>query len=434
MKLWQKEGISTLQTVETFTVGRDREFDNLLAKYDITGTLAHIQMLHEVGLLSNDDFVAANSELQHLLAEAEAGQLRVDDQCEDIHSQIELMLTQKIGEAGKKIHTGRSRNDQVALDIKLYLRDEVKQVRKLVSRLFDILQSLSEKYKTHLMPGYTHLQIGMPSSFGLWLGAYAESLSDDLQLLYAAYKLVNKNPLGSGAGYGSSLPLNRRRTTELLGFDDLHYNSIYAQMSRGKTERTVATAIAAIAATLGRLSMDVCLYSGQDYGFLRLPGIYTTGSSIMPHKKNPDIFELIRGKCNRIQSVPNEFALLLANLPSGYHRELQLTKEILFPAIQELKACLDVAADALPQLWVAPDLLESEKYEALFTVERVNELIATGVPFRDAYRMVAQEVEKGQFRAQSKSVNHTHEGSIGNLCTKEIKQCFDTVANQIPDN
>lgn len=432
MKLWQKDGTNTLESVETFTVGRDREFDALLAVHDLTGTCAHVQMLQEAGLLTEAEYILLRKELEELLAEARAGRLLIDAQCEDIHSQIEMMLTKKIGEAGKKIHTGRSRNDQIALDIKLYLREELQQLKELICSLFDTLQSLSEQHKDKLMPGYTHLQLGMPSSFGLWFGAYAEALSDDLQMLVSVYQLVNKNPLGSGAGYGSSLPLNRTRTTELLGFADLHYNSIYAQMSRGKTERVFASGMAQVAATLSRLSMDICLYSGEDYGFLQLPERFTTGSSIMPHKKNPDVFELIRGKCNRIQALPNEFTLLLSNLPSGYHREMQLTKEMLFPAISDLKSCLHMMLAALPETQIREGILESEKYALLFTVERVNELIAAGLPFRDAYRQVGNEVQQGRFHVSKRNLQHTHEGSMGNLCTEAIRKNFYTVAAGIP--
>lgn len=434
MKLWKKEGTQTLKSIEAFTIGRDREFDLLLAKHDIIGTCAHVQMLHEVGLIGTSDFQALSVELKKLLAEAEAGKIQIDENCEDIHSQIEMMLTQRIGDAGKKIHTGRSRNDQIAVDIKLYLREELQELKRLICELFDVLLALSEQHKDTLMPGYTHLQIGMPSSFGLWFGAYAEALTDDLQILVSVYQLVNKNPLGSGAGYGSSLPLNRSRTTELLGFDQLHYNSIYAQMSRGKTEKVFASGIGLVAATLARLSMDICLYSGQDYNFIRLPDRFTTGSSIMPHKKNPDVFELIRGKCNRIQALPNEFALLLANLPSGYHRELQLSKEMLFPAIAELKSCLQMAILSLPEIQVKTELLESEKYALLFTVERVHTLIAKGIPFREAYQQVGNEVQLGKFEAASRTILHTHEGSIGNLCNEAIRDNFYKVAAQIPSN
>lgn len=433
MKLWQKDGTHTLESVEAFTVGRDREFDALLAVHDLIGTCAHIQMLQETGLLPEQEYLLLRKELEELLAEARAGKLLIDDECEDIHSQIEMMLTKKVGEAGKKIHTGRSRNDQIAVDIKLFLREELHQLKELICRLFDVLQSLSEQHKNTLMPGYTHLQIGMPSSFGLWFGAYAEALSDDLQMLVSVYQLVNKNPLGSGAGYGSSLPLNRIRTTELLGFADLHYNSIYAQMSRGKTERVFASGMAQLAATLSRLSMDICLYSGQDYGFLQLPDRFTTGSSIMPHKKNPDVFELIRGKCNRIQALPNEFSLLLSNLPTGYHREMQLTKEMLFPAISDLKSCLHMMLAALPEMLIKKEILESEKYALLFTVERVNELIAAGLPFRDAYRQVGNDVQQGRFHVTERCVQHTHEGSIGNLCTEAIHRNFYRIAADIPD-
>jgi argininosuccinate lyase len=433
MKLWQKEGVDTLQSIETFTVGSDREFDLLLAGCDIIGTLAHIQMLQECGLLPLDEFELADRELRLLLSDVANGSMRIDDNCEDIHSQIEMMLTQRIGSVGKKIHTGRSRNDQIAVDIKLYLRNEIILIKHQVRELFDILQSLSEHYKNELMPGYTHLQIAMPSSFGLWFGAYAEALVDDMQLLGSVYQMVNKNPLGSAAGFGSSLPLNRMRTTELLGFEDLHYNSIYAQMSRGKTERFVANGLANLAATLAKLSMDICLYSGQDYQFLELPTEYTTGSSIMPHKKNPDVFELIRGKCNRIQALPNEFALLLTNLPAGYHRELQLTKEMLFPAIASFRQCLAMAIVAIPGIRISRNLLSSEKYTPLFTVEKVNELITGGIPFREAYQQIGAQVASGNFIFSGRELKHTHEGSISNLCTEQIRENFRRAAAQIPD-
>ncbi len=423
MKLWNKENTSTSQLVEAFTVGRDKEFDILLAEYDVLGSLAHTEMLESVGLITKDELNQIHQELKNILAQIRHSQFTIDKDSEYIHSQIELMLTKRIGEAGKKIHSGRSRNDQVAVDIKLYLRAEILKVKEASKQLFDLLIRQSEKYKDRLLPGYTHLQIAMPSSFGLWFGAYAESLVDDMELLAAAYHITNKNPLGSGAGYGSSFPLNRTKTTELLNFESLNYNAIYAQMSRGKTEKTVSFALSGIAATLGKLSMDACLYINQNFGFISFPNELTTGSSIMPHKKNPDVFELIRAKCNRIQSIPNELTLLINNLPSGYHRDLQLTKEILFPAIEELKACLQIAGLMLSNIIIKDDILDDEKYKYLFSVEAVNELVNKGIPFREAYKQVGNQIEKGEFNFDyKKKLHHIHEGSIGNLCNDKIEE------------
>lgn len=431
MKLWSKESTNTSQLVEQFTVGRDKEFDILLAKYDVQGSMAHVRMLGEVGLMSKDEADVAIKGLEEIAADIEHGRFVIEEGIEDIHSQVEFILTQRIGDAGKKIHSGRSRNDQVAVDIKLYLRSEVLAVKEEVKQSFDLLIAQSEKFKDHLLPGYTHLQIAMPSSFGLWLGAYAESLTDDMETLAAAYQVANKNPLGSGAGYGSSFPLNRKRTTELLGFKTLNWNSVYAQMSRGKTEKVIATALAGIAGTIGRLAMDCCLYINQNFGFISFPTDLTTGSSIMPHKKNPDVFELIRAKCNRLQAVPNELSLLLANLPSGYHRDLQLTKEILFPAIEELKACLQMTRLMLENLSVKSNILDDEKYKYLFSVEAVNELVNKGIPFREAYKQVGNEIENGSFNFDyKKQLLHTHEGSIGNLCNDEIVQVMNGVLNK----
>ena len=428
MKLWSKESTNTSQLVETFTVGRDKEFDILLAKYDVQGSMAHVRMLGEVGLMSKKEADMAVKGLEEIAADIEHGRFVIEEGMEDVHSQVEFILTQRIGEAGKMIHSGRSRNDQVAVDIKLYLRAEILAVKAEVKQSFDLLIAQSEKFKEHLLPGYTHLQIAMPSSFGLWLGAYAESLTDDMELLVAAYQVANKNPLGSGAGYGSSFPLNRRRTTELLGFKTLNWNSVYAQMSRGKTEKVIAVALAGIAGTIGRLAMDCCLYINQNFGFISFPSELTTGSSIMPHKKNPDVFELIRAKCNRLQAVPNELSLLLANLPSGYHRDLQLTKEILFPAIEELKACLQMTRLMLENLSVKNNILGDEKYKYLFSVEAVNELVNKGVPFREAYKQVGNDIENGTFTFDyKKQLHHTHEGSIGNLCNDEIVQVMESV-------
>jgi len=423
MKLWQKETTSVSQVVEKFTEGRDKEFDLLLAPYDVQASIAHVTMLGEVGLMTKEEAQTAVAALQEIEKEIASGNFSMSEDVEDIHSQIEFLLTERIGDIGKKIHSGRSRNDQVAVDIKLYLRAEVLNIKEDVSSFFDLLQAQSEKFKNHLLPGYTHLQIAMPSSFGLWLGAYAESLVDDLELLAAAYVVANKNPLGSGAGYGSSFPLNRTRTTELLHFAALNHNSVYAQMTRGKTEKVVAMAMASIAATLSKFSMDCCLYLNQNFGFISFPSELTTGSSIMPHKKNPDVFELIRAKCNRLQAVPNELTMLLNNLPSGYHRDLQLTKEILFPAIEELKACLQLAQLMLQHMEVKENILSDDKYKYLFSVEAVNTLVNNGVPFREAYQQVGNDIEKGLFSFDlTKGLHHTHEGSIGNLGTEEIRK------------
>lgn len=431
MKLWQKGHTSTSELIEKFTVGRDKEFDFLLAKYDVQGSVAHVTMLGEVGLMTKEEAEKAVEALQQIATEIDNGQFTIDNNIEDVHSQVEALLTQRIGDIGKKIHSGRSRNDQVAVDIKLYLKDEIIKVKNEVRELFYLLIDQSEKYKDILLPGYTHLQIAMPSSFGLWFGAYAESLVDDLEMLLAAYHITDKNPLGSGAGYGSSFPLNRKRTTELLGFASLNYNSVYAQMSRGKTEKIVGMALSCLAATVSKLSMDCCLYMNQNFGFITFPTELTTGSSIMPHKKNPDVFELIRAKCNRIQSIPNELILLLNNLPSGYHRDLQLTKEILFPAIEELKACLQLCRLMLANVQVNETILEDEKYKYLFTVEAVNELVNKGVPFREAYKQIGEEVEGGSFAFDTaRPLSHTHEGSLNNLCNDEIRQLFEKVVNR----
>ena len=422
MKLWQKENTSVSELIEKFTVGRDKEFDSLLARYDVEGSIAHVTMLGEVGLMSKEEASIAVAALQQIANEIETGHFKIGQDVEDVHSQVEFLLTERIGEIGKKIHSGRSRNDQVAVDIKLYLRAEVQNIKTEVGELFDLLISQSEKYKGYLLPGYTHLQIAMPSSFGLWFGAYAESLVDDLEVLGAAYQVTNKNPLGSGAGYGSSFPLNRTLTTRLLKFSTLNHNSVYAQMSRGKTEKIVAMGLSCVAATLSKLSMDCCLYLNQNFGFISFPTELTTGSSIMPHKKNPDVFELIRARCNRVQSVPNELTLLLNNLPSGYHRDLQLTKEILFPAIEELKACLQLLRLMLSNIEVKDNILSEEKYTYLFSVEAVNELVNNGIPFREAYKRVGNQIEKGTFSFDpAKGLHHIHEGSIGNLCNEEIK-------------
>ena len=425
MKLWQKSN-DVDREVERFTVGRDREMDLYLAEADVLGSLAHTRMLHAVGLLGKEDLDAVQRGLKTIYREIAEGKFTIEEGVEDVHSQVEFLLTQRVGEAGKKIHSGRSRNDQVLVDLKLFLRDELRQTADAVKTLFDRLQGLSEQYKEVLMPGYTHLQIAMPSSFGLWFGAYAETLVDDMRLVAAAWHIANQNPLGSAAGYGSSFPLDRTMTTRLMGFETLHYNVVAAQMSRGKSERAAASAIAAIAATVGRLAMDVCLFMSQNFGFVSLPDNLTTGSSIMPHKKNPDVFEIMRGRCNRLQSVPNEIALLTANLPIGYHRDMQLLKDILFPATTEIKRTLSMCDFMLAHLKVNAGILDDPKYDYLFTVEDVNRLVLGGVPFREAYRQVGMAVQRGQYRP-TREVRHTHEGSIGNLCTAEIRRKMERV-------
>jgi argininosuccinate lyase len=431
MKLWQKESTSVSELVEKFTVGRDKEFDLLLAKHDVQGSIAHVTMLGEVGLMTKEEAIIAVKALEEIANEIQNSKFKIQNNVEDVHSQVELMLTERIGDIGKKIHSGRSRNDQVAVDIKLYLREEVLNIKNEAKSLFDLLIEKSEEHKDKLLPGYTHLQIGMPSSFGLWFGAYAESLTDDLEMLAAAYNITNKNPLGSGAGYGSSFPLNRTKTTELLKFTSLNYNSVYAQMTRGKTEKAVATGLSFIAATIGKLAMDCCLYMNQNFGFISFPNELTTGSSIMPHKKNPDVFELIRAKCNRIQSIPNELTLLLTNLPSGYHRDLQLTKEILFPAIEELKACIQLTKLMLSNIEVKNDILTEEKYKYLFSVEAVNALVNKGVPFREAYQQVGNQIEKGEFTFNAtQPLHHTHEGSIGKLSNDAIQKLMEKVLSK----
>lgn len=435
MKLWNKDNTHTSARVEAFTVGRDREFDLLLAKHDVQGSIAHVTMLSECGLMSAEDAKKALDGLAGIASEIEKGGFIIEDGVEDVHSQVELLLTRRIGEAGKMIHSGRSRNDQVAVDIKLFLREAITRTRDCSLELFNCLLTRSEELKDVLLPGYTHLQVAMPSSFGLWLGAYAESLTDDMEMLAAAYAVADKNPLGSGAGYGSSFPLNRRRTTELLGFGTLNWNAAYAQMSRGKTEKLTAMALASIAATLGRLSMDACLYLGQDMGFISFPPELTTGSSIMPHKKNPDVFEMIRGKCNRIQSLPNELTLLAANLPSGYHREMQLTKEILFPAFRELEDCIGMMILMISHMEVRKDILTADKYKYIFSVEAVNRLVNQGIPFREAYQQIGNDIEQGKFNFDpTQPLNHTHEGGIGNLCNAEISHEMNSVLQRFGRN
>jgi argininosuccinate lyase len=431
MKLWSKDATATSQLVEQFTVGRDKEFDVLLAPFDVQGSMAHVAMLAEQGIMTSQENELVQKALKQIHAEVSKDEFELPAEVEDIHSYVELLLTQRIGEAGKKIHTGRSRNDQVAVDIKLYLRHELQQVNKEVQGLFNLLLSLSEQQKDKLIPGYTHLQVAMPSSAGLWLSAYAESLVDDTEMLAAAFAITNKNPLGSGAGYGSSFPLNRKSTAEKLGFAALNWNSVYAQMSRGKTEKAVATGISYVAATLSKLAYDCCLYINQNFAFIKFPDELTTGSSIMPHKKNPDVFELIRAKCNRIQATPNELTLLINNLPSGYHRDMQLTKEILFPAIQDLKVCLQMTCLMLSHMEVRDEILKEEKYKYIFTVEAMNDLVNKGISYRDAYREIGNQVDAGTFSYDYKHLRHTHEGSIGNLCLDEIRQEMEKVAKQI---
>ena len=430
MKLWQKD-IASLKEVEQFTVGNDREMDKYLAPFDVIGSLAHIQMLESIGLLTKEELLQLQRELKNIYKNIEDGKFKLADDVEDIHSQIELLLTNMLGDTGKKIHAARSRNDQVLLDIKLFLRSELELVVNEVQAFFELLQLQSEKYKDHLLPGYTHLQLAMPSSFGLWFGAYAESLVDDVVTLKAAFDVVNKNPLGSAAGYGSSFPINRSMTTQLLGFEDLNYNVVYAQMGRGKAERIVAQALSNVADTIAKLSMDATLFLNQNFNFISFPAELTTGSSIMPHKKNPDVFELIRSHCNRIKALPNEITLMTTNLPSGYHRDLQLLKEHLFPAFQILKNCMQMAGLMISNISINKDILKDEKYKYIFSVEEVNKLVNAGMPFRDAYKKVGLDIEAGKFD-YSLTVQHTHEGSIGNLCNAEIKEQMEKIYKSFP--
>jgi argininosuccinate lyase len=429
MKLWQKSGTNTNELVEKFTVGNDKVFDTLLAKYDVKGSIAHVKMLGQTGLMTVEESEIAIKGLQEILEIAEHGNFVIEEGIEDVHSQVEYMLVQKIGDTGKKIHSGRSRNDQVAVDIKLYLRDQITELKESIKTLFDLLIAQSEKYKDYTLPGYTHLQLAMPSSFGLWFGAYAEALIDDMEILLTAYNITNKNPLGSGAGYGSTFPLNRSVTTSELGFKTMNYNSVYAQMTRGKAERSTSMALSAFAFTLGKLAMDCCLYMNQNFGFITFPDHLTTGSSIMPHKKNPDVFELIRGKCNRIQALPNEFALLMSNLPSGYHREMQLTKEMLFPAIEEMKACITMTVLMLENIKISENILADDKYTLLYTVDSVNELVKQGISFRDAYKVVGDQVNQGTYQKPTvdTSLTFAHEGSINRLCNEEITDEMEKV-------
>ena len=417
-KLWEKS-VQVNQEIERFTVGRDREMDLYLAKHDVMGSMAHITMLESIGLLTKEELALLLAELKSIYASAQEGHFQIEDGVEDVHSQVELMLTRQLGDVGKKIHSGRSRNDQVLLDLKLFTRTELKELAELVQQLFDTLLQQSERYKEVLMPGYTHLQIAMPSSFGLWFGAYAESLADDMLFLQAAFKMCNRNPLGSAAGYGSSFPLNRTMTTELLGFDSMNYNVVYAQMGRGKLERNVAFALATIAGTISKLAYDACLFNSQNFNFIKLPDECTTGSSIMPHKKNPDVFELTRAKCNKIQSLPQQIMMIANNLPSGYFRDLQIIKELFLPAFQELKDCLQMTTYIVNEMKVNQAILDDDKYLLIFSVEEVNRLAHEGMPFRDAYKKVGLDIEAGQF-THSKQVHHTHEGSIGHLCNDKI--------------
>jgi len=425
MKLWQKDK-TALKEVEHFTVGNDRDLDLYLASFDVLGSLAHIKMLESVGVVSKDELSLLDAELKNIYQQIQKGNFKLTEGVEDIHSQVELMLTEKLGDVGKKIHSARSRNDQVLVDLKLYLRQEIETLVSTTQALFDLLLEQSEKYKDDLLPGYTHLQLAMPSSFGLWFGAYAESLVDDMITLEAAYQIVNKNPLGSAAGYGSSFPINRQMTTDLLGFEALNYNVVYAQMGRGKTERIVASALANIAATLSKLSMDACLYLNQNFAFISFPDELTTGSSIMPHKKNPDVFELIRSHCNRIQALPNEIMLMTTNLPSGYHRDLQLIKEHIIPAFENLQACIQMAGLMLSNVQIKKDLLKDEKYRFLFSVDELNKLVLQGIPFRDAYKKIGADIEQGKF-SHSHTPDHTHQGSIGNLCNTEIRYMMNDI-------
>ena len=424
-KLWEKN-VQVDQEVDTFTVGKDREMDLYLAKYDVLGSMAHITMLESIGLLTKEELTVLLAELKNIYAVADSGQFVIEEGVEDVHSQVELMLTRRLGDTGKKIHSGRSRNDQVLLDLKLFTRAQLQEVVELVSGLFEVVISQSNRYKDVLLPGYTHLQIAMPSSFGLWFGAYAESLADDLQMMQAAYKVCNRNPLGSAAGYGSSFPLRRQMTTDLLGFDSLDYNVVYAQMGRGKMERTVAFAMAGIAATLSKLAFDACMFNSQNFGFIKLPDQFTTGSSIMPHKKNPDVFELTRAKCNKLQGLPQQITLISNNLPSGYFRDLQIIKEVFLPSFDELKDCLRMVTHMMREVKVNEQILDDDKYALLFSVEEVNRLVLEGMPFRDAYKQVGLNIEAGKF-VPVKKVHHTHEGSIGNLCNDQVSALMQNI-------
>ena len=424
-KLWEKN-VQVNEEIDRFTVGRDRELDLYLAKHDVVGSMAHITMLESIGLLKADELNVLLEELKHIYASAEAGDFEIEDGIEDVHSQVELMLTRKLGDIGKKIHSGRSRNDQVLVDLKLFTRAQLKEIAEAVKDLFQVLVAQSNRYKDVLMPGYTHLQIAMPSSFGLWFGAYAESLVDDMMFLQAAFKMCNRNPLGSAAGYGSSFPLNREMTTRLLGFESMNYNVVYAQMGRGNMERNVAFALASIAGTVAKLAFDACMFSSQNFGFVKLPDECTTGSSIMPHKKNPDVFELTRAKCNKIQALPQQIMLIMNNLPSGYFRDLQIIKEVFLPAFEELKDCLQMATYIMDKIKINEHILDDDRYLYIFSVEEVNGLASEGMPFRDAYKKVGLDIEAGNF-THNKQVHHTHEGTIGNLCNEQISSLMDEV-------
>ena len=425
MKLWEKN-FEINKEIERFTVGRDREMDMYLAKYDVLGSMAHITMLESIGLLEKDELTQLLAELKNIYRSCEQGEFVIEDDVEDVHSQVEMLLTRKLGDMGKKIHSGRSRNDQVLVDLKLFTRHQLKDIADEVKSLFDELIAKSEQYKNILMPGYTHLQVAMPSSFGLWFGAYAESLADDLLFLQAAYKMTNRNPLGSAAGYGSSFPLNRTMTTRLLGFDSMDYNVVYAQMGRGKMERNVGFAIATIAGTLAKMAFDACMFNSQNFSFVKLPKECTTGSSIMPHKKNPDVFELIRAKSNKLQALPQQVTLIMNNLPVGYFRDLQIIKEVFLPAFDDLKDCLQMAAYIINKIEVNEHILDNPMYDPMFSVEEVNRLAANGMPFRDAYKKVGLDIEAGNF-VPDKNIHHTHEGSIGNLMNDEIQQLFNSI-------
>ena len=424
-KLWTKN-VRMTEEIERFTVGRDREMDLYLAKYDVLGSMAHITMLESIGLLEADELKALLAELRNIYAQAERGEFVIEEGVEDVHSQVEMMLTSRLGDMGKKIHSGRSRNDQVLVDLKLFIRDQIKEIAGLVQNLFGELIAQSNRYKDVLMPGYTHLQVAMPSSFGLWFGAYAEGLVDDMQYLQAAWKITNRNPLGSAAGYGSSFPLNRQMTTGLLGFDSMDYNVVYAQMGRGKTERNVAFSMATIAGTIAKLAFDACMFNSQNFAFVKLPDDCTTGSSIMPHKKNPDVFELTRAKCNKIQALPQTITLIMNNLPCGYFRDLQIIKEAFLPAFDELKDCLQMAAYIINKMKVNEHILDNPIYDNMFSVEEVNRLAREGMPFRDAYKKVGLDIEAGNF-SPDKNIRHTHEGSIGNLCNDRIEALMQDV-------
>lgn len=430
-KIWQKDNTKTNDLVNQFTVGKDLDFDDRLAKYDVLGSIAHAKMLAEVGYIRLDEEQDIVAVLEEVLTDIEKGSFEIDKSAEDIHSQIETILIEKLGETGKKIHTARSRNDQVLTDIKLYLLDEIRETTELTDSFFQILKDKANQHKDVLLPGYTHLQVAMPSSFGLWFGAYAESLVDDLELLFATKNIINKNPLGSAAGYGSSFPIDRESTTYKLDFRTLNYNVVYAQMTRGKSEKLLANSLSVLAGTLSKFSYDVCLYLSQNFDFISFPKEFTTGSSIMPHKKNPDIFELVRARCNRIQSLPNELILVTNNLPSGYHRDLQLTKEILFPAIDSLKECLEILIYTLPNIEVKDNILDDEKYRYIFSVEKINEGVKNGKSFRDAYIQIGQEIENNVFEYGYKELNHTHQGSLGNLCLDEIEYQFNKVRDKL---